>query len=120
MTEPVVLRAMFGQDETNHGTTRYRVSCNGLVTVSPEAAIYLAKNGGFVATTPTAARSSKLLSCVPEAIPPVGLRHPSATGCSYGGVEYHPDKSGVIFVPFDAVADLTAHGFSPLQQDEAG
>jgi len=50
MPELIALRAMFGQDEVNHGTARYRVAVVGrLVYVPREVASCLIKNGGFAA-----------------------------------------------------------------------
>jgi len=47
MFDLVALRAVFGQDEANHGIARYRVGVDGFVYVPQEVAIYLIKNGGF-------------------------------------------------------------------------
>lgn len=47
MLEVIALRAMFGQDEVNHGTARYRVTVGGLVYVPRQVALYLVSNGGF-------------------------------------------------------------------------
>jgi hypothetical protein len=49
MPDLIALRAVFGQDEANHGTVRYRVGADGTLTVPPEVAAYLIKNGGFAA-----------------------------------------------------------------------
>lgn len=48
MPATIALRAVFGQDEANHGMRRYRVGADGIVRVPPEVAIHLLKNGGFV------------------------------------------------------------------------
>jgi hypothetical protein len=55
MAAEIALRAVFGQDEANHGMRRYRVEADGIVRVPPEVAIYLLKNGGFVAASEVAA-----------------------------------------------------------------
>lgn len=47
MPATIALRAVFGQDEANHGTRRYRVGPDGVVRVPPEVAVHLLKNGGF-------------------------------------------------------------------------
>jgi hypothetical protein len=48
MPELIALRAMFGQNEVNHGTARYRVAVvDRLVHVPREVASCLIKNGGF-------------------------------------------------------------------------
>ena len=51
MPAAIALRAVFGQDEANHGMRRYRVGADGIVRVPPEVAIHLLKNGGFVAAS---------------------------------------------------------------------
>jgi hypothetical protein len=43
----VALRAVFGQDEANHGTRRYRVDSNGVVHVPAPVAPFLVGKGGF-------------------------------------------------------------------------
>jgi hypothetical protein len=50
----IALRAMFGQDEANHGTTRYRVGPDGILFVPPLVAEHLLRRGGFavVAASP--------------------------------------------------------------------
>lgn len=55
MPAAIALRAVFGQDEANHGMRRYRVGPDGIVRVPPEVAVYLLKNGGFVAASEPAA-----------------------------------------------------------------
>jgi hypothetical protein len=47
MRDLIALRAVFGQDEANHGTRRYRVDRDGLVHVPVEAAFFLVARGGF-------------------------------------------------------------------------
>jgi hypothetical protein len=46
--EFITLRAVFGQDEANHGTQRYRVDNDGLLRVPREVAEHLLHNGGYV------------------------------------------------------------------------
>jgi hypothetical protein len=48
----IALRAVFGQDEVGHGTTRYRVGSDGGLRVPPEVARYLVRNGGLARSTP--------------------------------------------------------------------
>lgn len=40
MCRLIALRAVFGQDEANHGTRRYRIDAAGLVHVPPEAVFF--------------------------------------------------------------------------------
>jgi hypothetical protein len=58
----IALRAMFGQDEANHGTTRYRVGPNGILFVPPEVAEHLLERGGFAVVTlsPTSGPSTSI------------------------------------------------------------
>jgi hypothetical protein len=103
--ELVALRAVFGQDEANHGTARYRVDNDGLVRVPREAVAFLTGTGGFVVTK-TAVFSV-----------PVGmlkLHHDEAAGCSYAGCGYSGDENGDVLVPAAAVRELVAHGFKPV------
>ena len=44
----IPLRAVFGQDEANHGAARYSVGEDGLIRVPPEAVGPLTTIGGFV------------------------------------------------------------------------
>ena len=41
----------------------------------------------------------------------VPMRHPEGIGCSFGGISYYADQSGVVQVPADAVSHLLPHGF---------
>ena len=67
MPDLIALRAVFGQDEANHGTRRYRVDGDGLVHVPVQAAVFLVDKGGFVVVT-TVARvpESSSLGPLPE------------------------------------------------------
>ncbi|HEV2097762.1 MAG TPA: hypothetical protein VGR45_02415 [Stellaceae bacterium] len=47
MPKLVALRAVFGQDEANHGTRRYRVDSHGVVQVPALVAPFLVGKGGF-------------------------------------------------------------------------
>ncbi|HXC12695.1 MAG TPA: hypothetical protein VNV39_07615 [Stellaceae bacterium] len=118
MSDLIALRAMFGQDEANHGTVRYRVGLDGLVLVPPEVAVSLVNNGGFAVVKPIAMGPSKPrpgdLPC--NAL--VRLHHDTAGACSYDGSQYRADKNGDFLVPAEAVADLTAHGFFPSGRDK--
>jgi hypothetical protein len=51
----MALRAVFGQDEANHGTARYRVDSERLVHVPPEVAAFLVSKGGFALANASAA-----------------------------------------------------------------
>jgi hypothetical protein len=44
----------------------------------------------------------------------VRLRHRSARSCSFAGRVFEADRNGVITVPVEAAAELTAHGFEPV------
>lgn len=110
---------MFGQDEANHGTVRYPVGPDGLVLVPPEVALKLANNGGFAVVKPIAVGPSKPQSGDLQGNALVRLHHDTAGACSYGGSKYRADKNGDFLVPAEAVADLTAHGFMPIQPDGA-
>lgn len=107
MPEMIALRAMFGQDEANHGTARYCVDRDGLVRVPPEAAPYLTRNGGF-------ARAIDVASG-PRAIGSVYVHHDDATACSYRGRRYTSEANGDLLVPAEAAAELAAHGFVPVE-----
>ncbi len=115
MPDLIALRAVFGQDEANHGTVRYRVCADGTLTVPPEVAAYLIKNGGFAAAKRSEPSYAKPQSGDLSSGSLVRLRHATAGACSYGGSEYRADESGDVLVPADAVADLMAHGFVPVQ-----
>jgi hypothetical protein len=39
------------------------------------------------------------------------MRHPEGIGCSFGGISYYADQSGVVQVPAEAVSHLLSHGF---------
>jgi hypothetical protein len=79
----MVLRAVFGQDEANHGTRRYRVGVDGLVRVPPEAAFHLIARGGFaVANLPAAAEQQNSRGDAPP-VSRVRLHHGAGFGCSY-------------------------------------
>jgi hypothetical protein len=113
MPDLIALRAMFGQDEANHGTVRYRVGIDRLVTVPPEVAIYLINNGGFAVAKRTAAWPAKPQPIDLQSGSLVRLHHTTAGSCSYDG-----DKNcanGGALAPAEAFADLKAHSFMPIQ-----
>ena len=58
MPDLIALRAMFGQDEGNHGTARYRVAVDHLIHVPKGVASYLVNKGGFAAEPETVAGDS--------------------------------------------------------------
>jgi hypothetical protein len=126
MPELIALRGVFGQDEANHGTMRYRVDSDGLVRVPVEAAFFLINNGGFAVAKTTVAHVPGRSHPVPppenarSAAEPrslVRLHHNAAGGCSHGGRRYQSDENGDVLVPAEAVVDLMAHGFVPATQD---
>ncbi len=119
MPDLIALRAVFGQEEVNHGTARYRVGIDGLVIVPPEVAVCLINNGGFAVAKRTAASHSMPQPSDAQPRARVRLHHATASACSYGGGEYLADRNGDVLVPAEGVADLMAHGFVPVQLEEA-
>ena len=120
MPELVALRAVFGQDEANHGTVRYRVDGDGLVRVPREAVSFLISNGGFALANLTTAAIAEARPTKADPSPLVWLHHDDAGGCSYAGSEYPSDERGNVLVPPEAAADLAAHGFAPVLKDGGG
>ncbi len=105
--QEMLLRAVFGQDEANHGIVRYPVDAEGLIRVPLEAVAPLIGKGGFaVPKTTDDVVSAGILK----------LHHDGATGCCYGGRRYHSDENGDVLVPAEAASDLLAHGFVPVLQ----
>ena len=99
------LKAPPGTDEANFGQTRYRVNNDGTVEVPAEAAPALLDKGGFVANDDT-----------PAPVLPanhVHVRHVSdpTARAGWGGLEFVPDKHGLLHVPVEALEGLLAHGF---------
>src|SRR5689334_11850460 len=81
----IQLRAVFGQDEANHGTARYSVDNEGLIEVPPESVRPLTTIGGFVLViADDNATSAGTLT----------LHHDDAAGCSYAGRQYLGDSNG--------------------------
>lgn len=113
MPELIALRAVFGQDEANHGTTRYCVDEEGLVRVPPEAVPFLTGKGGFIVAKTTAGPTLESSPRGGGSTGMVRLHHDDAGGCSYGGCAYPGDENGDVVVPAAAVAELLAHGFAP-------
>ena len=122
----IALRAMFGQEEANHGTRRYRVDSGGLVRVPAEAAFCLINNGGFAVASTTVAQVPRGSFPVPplenarSAADPcslVRLHHDGAGGCSHDGRKFQSDENGDVLVPVEAVVDLLTHGFIPVMLD---
>jgi hypothetical protein len=99
----IPLRAMYGQDEVNHGTNRYLVDGH-LVWVPREAVGPLIAVGGFAELEVSDSRVSAGT---------VTVRHAATVACSYGGRQYVGDASGDFVVPAEAVRDLRGHGFVP-------
>jgi hypothetical protein len=106
----IPLRAVFGQDEANHGTARFPVDAEGLVWVPAEAVEPLTERGGFA---------------MPETMDQplsagmVKLHHSDAGGCSLRGRSYPVDESGNVLVPAEAAYELLAHGFMPVPSGPA-
>ena len=117
MPELIALRAVFGQDEANHGTVRYRVDGDGLVRVPREAVSFLISNGGFALANTIAAAIAEAQPTNADPTPLVRLHHDDAGGCSYAGSEYPSDENGDVLVPPEAAAELAAHGFVPMLED---
>ena len=116
MSELIALRAVFGQDEANHGTRRYRVDAEGLVHVPPEAVGFLISKGGFALPKTSGAATGRPGASSAEADGLVRLHHGDAAGCSYAGCQYQSDANGNVLVPAQAAADLMAHGFAPAPE----
>jgi hypothetical protein len=114
----IALRPVFGQDEANHGTMRYRVESDGLVHVPRQAVPFLTSKGGFAVAKTTAARVAGIQASDTDPNSLVRLHHQFAGGCSYGGRAYQSDDHGDVLVPAEAVAELLGHGFVPVPQDE--
>jgi hypothetical protein len=104
----IPLRAVFGQDEANHGTARYAVDNGGLVWVPVEAAGPLTAIGGFA----LAKSGSEAVS-----VGALGAHHDNAAGCSYRGRQYLRDANGDVLVPAEATSELLAHGFVPVLEE---
>ena len=103
----IPLRALFGQDEANHGTVRYPVEADGLVRVPIEAVGPLIGKGGFAVPRITGdVVSAGVLK----------LHNDDAAGCCYRGRRYRGDENGDVLVPAEAASELLAHGFVPVLQ----
>lgn len=107
---------MFGQDEANHGTARYRVNGAGLVHVPSEAVGFLINRGGFALAKTTAVVATEAQSAETDPNSLIPLHHDDAVGCSYAGRGYPVDQNGDVLVPAQAARDLIAHGFVPAQE----
>ena len=104
----IPLRAVFGQDEANHGASQYLVDNDGLIQVPLEEVGPLTTVGGFVfAKSSDNAISAGVLT----------LHHDDAAGCSYGGRQFLSDSKGDVLVPAEAGSDLAAHGFVPVFEE---
>lgn len=114
--ELIALRAVFGQDEANHGTARYRVDAEGLVRVPPEAVDFLISKGGFALPKTSGAAAAQTRFGDAEAGGLVRLHHGDCAGCSYAGRQYQSDANGNVLVPAQAAAELMAHGFTPVPE----
>jgi hypothetical protein len=104
----IPLRAVFGQDEANHGTERYPFDDAGLVRVPLEAVACLTGIGGF--TVPKTAGGVISAGTVI-------VNHADAAGCSYGGRKYFRNENGDVAVPAEAASELSAHGFAPVLRE---
>jgi hypothetical protein len=104
----IPLRAVFSQDEANHGASRYLVDNDGLIQVPLEAVGPLTTVGGFVlAKNSDNAISAGVLT----------LHHDDAAGCSYAGRQFLSDAKGDVRVPAAAGSELSAHGFVPILEE---
>ena len=104
----IPLRAAFGQDEANHGATRYLVDNDGLIQVPPEAVGPLTTIRGFVlAKTGGNIISAGMLR----------LHNDDAAGCCYAGRQFLSDSNGDVRVPAEAASELLAHGFVPVFEE---
>jgi hypothetical protein len=121
MSGLIALRAVFGQDEANHGIRRYRVGGDGLVHVPAEAAFFLVSKGGFVVakTTVDQVRGSALPVPLPDdtrsdADPSsqVRLHHDDAS--RFGRCR---SQNTDLLVPAKASGDLLVHELLPEIQD---
>jgi len=113
---PIALRAVFGQDEVSHGTERYRVGADRVLSVPEEVAFYLLHNAGFHVIRTAGSRHARPIRRNSLGLQMlVMMHHPNAGACSYGGCEYRVDENGNILVPADAVSDLVCHGFAPIE-----
>lgn len=117
MPDLIALRAVFGQDEANHGTVRYPVGSDGLVHVPPEAAPFLISRGGFAVVKTPARAIVKDQGPGADSSGMVRLHHAAANGCSYGGRRYQSEENGDVLVPAEAATELLAHGFGPVPQN---
>jgi hypothetical protein len=115
----IALRPVFGQDEANHGTVRYRMESDGLVHVPREAVSFLISKGGFAVAKTMAPPFAETQPSGADPNSLVRLHHNVAGGCSYGGCEYPSDDNGDVLVPADGVAELLGHGFVPVLQDKS-
>ena len=102
--ELIHLRAPAGTDEANQGTTRYRGGADGTIFVPPEAAIPLEKEGGFAVVVEENAPKAPSLG-------PIKMKGQPCVGITWQGQSFTADATGLIVVPYEAVADLTPHGF---------
>ncbi len=119
MPDLIALRAMFGQDEANHGTARYRVGIDGTVNVPSDVAVHLVNNGGFSVLNRTAEAAVEPRASDVRCGPLVRVRHNTAVACSYDGNEYRATAAGDFLVPAAAVMELMAHGFTPARHQES-
>jgi hypothetical protein len=103
------LTAAKGTDEANFEGTSYPVGDDGTVSVPQEAVDSLVSLGGFTAEDHRD----------PTPVGNVRMTHALASGCSWGGAEFHPDEDGVFVVPAGASADLAAHGFEMAPPEHA-
>ncbi len=125
MPELIALRAVFGQDEANHGIRRYRVGGDGLVYVPAAVAFFLVSKGGFAAAKTTVAHvpGSSPRALLPDgtrsALDPtsrVRLHHASTGGCSHCGSKHHGNKNDGELVPAEAASDFLVRGTLPATQ----
>ena len=115
MPDLIALRAMFGQDEGNHGTARYRVAVDHLIHVPKGVASYLVNKGGFAAEPETVAGETHRKTTDSASPLLARLHHACSATCNYRGCTYKADERGEVLVPANAVAELISHGFVAVQ-----
>lgn len=114
----IVLRAVFGQDEVNHGTMRYRVSAAGLVLVPPEVARCLTNNAGFQMIKKIQEEQTEVRPDVPQPQNLARSHQPMVRGCSEGASEYCVDVHDNFAVSAVVPAAVLRHGGTPIPPDE--
>ena len=115
MPELIALRAVFGQDEANHGMRRYRVGGDGLVRVPPRPLSYLISKGGFAVAKTTALqlRRAQPRRCGAEARLGRGCITTMPADAAMAGANIRAMRTATCSFRLRRLAELTAHGFVP-------